>query len=62
MADKIKKIVKELYPFDCKDGTLLIKKIYNEKNIDISKFIKQGDRFYTPQKILEKALIYRQKP
>jgi len=45
-----------------KDGTLLIKKIYNERNQDISKFIKQGDRFYTPQKILEKALIYRQKP
>ena len=29
---------------------------------DIFKKVRQGDRFYTPKKILEKALIYRPKP
>ncbi len=45
-----------------RDGTLIIEKIYNGKKKDIFKKVRQGDRFYTPYKILEKALIYRPKP
>ncbi len=45
-----------------RDGTLIIQKIYNSKKKDIFKKVRQGDRFYTPYKILEKALIYRPRP
>ena len=45
-----------------RDGTLIIQKIYNSKKKDIFKKVRQGDRFYTPNKILEKALIYRPRP
>lgn len=45
-----------------KDGILLIKKLVNNKNKIINKYVKQGDRFYTTLSALEKSQIYRPKP
>jgi methionyl-tRNA formyltransferase len=51
---------KNLICVSCKDSILAFKKILNKdkKNIPLSK-IKIGDRFYTPLKVLEKALSTR---
>lgn len=41
------------------DGAVIVKKVLDERGKDITRFLKVGQRFYTPYKYLEGAMLFK---